>query len=97
MSEAARVICLRGQAMAAGHGHGTMAAVEQSIVEVEQLRWVREGALLVAAENGPHSCTLSGEVAAIKELAEWGEQALAVAWATSMLWQTSCLIRLSVL
>jgi len=30
-------------------------------------------------------------------LAEWGEQALAVAWATSMLWQTSCLIRLSVL
>jgi len=30
-------------------------------------------------------------------LAEWGEQALAVAWATAMLWQTSCLIRLSVL
>jgi hypothetical protein len=30
-------------------------------------------------------------------LAEWGEQALEVAWATSMLWQTSCLIRLSVL
>jgi hypothetical protein len=30
-------------------------------------------------------------------LAEWGEQALAVAWATAMLWQTSCRIRLSVL
>ena len=53
LAEGARVICLRGQAMAAGHGRGGMAAVELSVGEVEKLEWLRGKELRVAAENGP--------------------------------------------
>src|SRR5207244_1154863 len=74
LAEGARVICLRGQAMAAGHGRGGMAAVELSVGEVEKLEWLRGKELRVAAENGPESCVVSGGLEAIEELREWGQQ-----------------------
>ncbi|GIF04574.1 type I polyketide synthase [Actinoplanes siamensis] len=70
LDDAARIVVARSKAMAALGGDGGMSSVSAP------LDWVRErlapwsGRLSVAAQNGPASVVISGELAALEEFAE---------------------------
>ena len=70
LGDAARIVAARSRAMAGLAGSGGMSSVGAS------LEWVRErlapwaGRLSVAAENGPASVVISGEIPALEEFAE---------------------------
>ena len=65
LEEAVTVVFHRGRLMQRGTGQGAMAAVKLGRVAAEARVAGWGGALSVAAENGPGSCVLSGEGAAI--------------------------------
>ncbi|GDY70503.1 hypothetical protein SAV14893_098960 [Streptomyces avermitilis] len=69
LKDAAKTVALRSQALAAVRGRGAMASLPLPAQDVQQLiseRW--EGQLWVAALNGPHSTTVSGDTTAVEEL-----------------------------
>ncbi|MCH0567629.1 type I polyketide synthase, partial [Streptomyces sp. MUM 2J] len=68
LSDAARVVALRSQALAELAGTGGMVSVAQSVDRVEERirRW--EGRLTVAAVNSPASVVVSGDPRALDEL-----------------------------
>ncbi|MFE3504466.1 SDR family NAD(P)-dependent oxidoreductase [Kitasatospora sp. NPDC059160] len=74
LEDAAAVVALRSKAIRVVAGDGGMASVPLPVAEVEALiaRW--DGALEVAAVNGPSSTVVSGTATAIGELVTWGEQ-----------------------
>ncbi|QKG20145.1 type I polyketide synthase [Actinomadura verrucosospora] len=65
LEDAAKVVALRSRALRELAGHGAMASVALPAAEVEQrlARW--DGALTLAAVNGPASVVVSGTPAAI--------------------------------
>ncbi|MFG3366317.1 SDR family NAD(P)-dependent oxidoreductase [Streptomyces sp. NPDC048156] len=67
LEDAARIVVLRSQALAALAGTGGMATVMSSRAAVEDMlsRWA--GRLWVAAVNGPSAMVVSGDSAAIEE------------------------------
>ena len=67
LEDAARVVALRGRALAALAGGGAMASVLLPSGEVEEAVRLRPG-LSVAAVNGPASTVVSGDVAAVEGL-----------------------------
>ncbi|MGW7049903.1 type I polyketide synthase, partial [Streptomyces avermitilis] len=69
LKDAAKTVALRSRALAAVRGRGGMASLPLPAQDVEQLisqRW--EGQLWVAAVNGPHSTTVSGDAKAVDEV-----------------------------
>ncbi len=75
LGDAARVVALRSQALSVLAGRGAMASVAAGAGEVEALleRW--DGALSVAAVNGPRSVVISGECEALGEFVRECESA----------------------
>ncbi|GAB7063281.1 hypothetical protein JCM12681A_49910 [Streptomyces mexicanus] len=73
LEDAARIVVLRSQALAALAGSGGMATVMSSRAAVEDMigRWA--GRLWVAAVNGPSATVVSGDTAAIEELLRHAE------------------------
>ena len=70
LEAAARLVALRAKIMQAATGRGRMAAVELPAATVARVAAASNGALSLAAVNGPRSCVLSGETAALtRELA----------------------------
>jgi acyl transferase domain-containing protein/acyl carrier protein len=74
LEDAARVVALRSKAITALADTGGMASVPASAERAAELiaRW--DGALYVAAVNGPGSTVVSGTAEAIGELVEHGEE-----------------------
>lgn len=70
LEDAVRVVCRRGQRMQAVAGPGEMAAVGLSHTELLPLIGPYGYCLEVAAVNGPQMVTLSGEPAALSEIAQ---------------------------
>src|SRR5262249_10931726 len=68
--DAARVIALRGAAMAKIAGKGAMASVSLSREELESLLSSYGQSISLAAINGPATAAVSGEPGAIEELLE---------------------------
>ncbi|GDY60234.1 hypothetical protein SVIO_108570 [Streptomyces violaceusniger] len=71
LEDAARVVALRGQAIArrlAGRGGMLSVALPQAEAEARLRRW--DGRVSIAAVNGPGSVVLSGELEALDELLE---------------------------
>ncbi|MFF0034591.1 acyltransferase domain-containing protein, partial [Streptomyces avermitilis] len=69
LKDAAKTVALRSRALAAVRGRGGMASLPLPVQEVEQLiseRWADR--LWVAAVNGPHSTTVSGDAEAVDEV-----------------------------
>ncbi|MFI9446501.1 type I polyketide synthase, partial [Streptomyces avermitilis] len=69
LKDAAKTVALRSRALAAVRGRGAMASLPLPAQDVQQLiseRW--EGQLWVAALNGPHSTTVSGDTKAVDEV-----------------------------
>ncbi|MEJ3750560.1 SDR family NAD(P)-dependent oxidoreductase [Actinomycetes bacterium KLBMP 9797] len=68
LPDAAKVVALRSQALAAVAGEGAMASIASAVDEVER-RCARWGdRVSVAAVNGPTSTVVSGDPAAVAEL-----------------------------
>ncbi|MFJ8511209.1 acyltransferase domain-containing protein, partial [Streptomyces avermitilis] len=69
LKDAAKTVALRSRTLTAVRGQGAMASLPLPAQDVEQLisgRWT--GQLWVAAVNGPHSTTVSGDTSAVEEL-----------------------------
>ncbi|MFF4495856.1 type I polyketide synthase [Streptomyces sp. NPDC001546] len=68
LQDAARIVALRSRLLATVAGQGAMAGVLLPEGRVRELleRW--DGRLGIAAVNGPHSTTVSGETEAVREL-----------------------------
>ncbi|MGW1958594.1 SDR family NAD(P)-dependent oxidoreductase, partial [Streptomyces sp. NPDC001920] len=68
LDDAARVVALRSSTLRALRGTGAMASVPLSATDVEEAlsRW--QGAVGVAADNGPASTVVSGDLDAVHEL-----------------------------
>ncbi|MER6416193.1 SDR family NAD(P)-dependent oxidoreductase [Streptomyces humidus] len=72
LEDAARVVTLRSQALSALSGGGAMVSVLLSADEVRERIAEWDGAVSVAAANGPSSVVLSGDPLALDELvARW--------------------------
>ncbi|MEU0149428.1 type I polyketide synthase [Streptomyces sp. NPDC006288] len=69
LEDAARVVCLRSQAITAVTGSGGMASVAAPVGRVEELVEPYGERLSVAAVNGPASVVLSGDRDALEDLA----------------------------
>lgn len=69
LEDALQIVFHRGRLMQRTTGHGRMVAVGLSVGEAEQAIAGYEGRLAIAAVNGPKSCVLSGEAAALAEVA----------------------------
>ncbi|MEV0504695.1 type I polyketide synthase [Streptomyces spectabilis] len=70
LEDAARVVTLRSQAILALSGHGGMVSVLRSAAEVRERLAEWDGAVSVAAANGPSSVVLSGDADALDRLVE---------------------------
>ncbi|SEM07181.1 Acyl transferase domain-containing protein [Stigmatella aurantiaca] len=70
LEDAASVICLRSAAVATVEGQGGMALVELSREQLGQRLKGQESLLAVAAQNGPRSSVVSGDVVALEALLE---------------------------
>ncbi|WP_405674156.1 type I polyketide synthase [Streptomyces canus] len=68
LQDAARVVALRSQAILALTGRGGMLSVPLPVAEVRKRVAAREGAISVAAVNGPSSTVVCGDTAALDEL-----------------------------
>ena len=68
LQDAAAVICRRSRWMKTLSSSGSMATVELPLREVEALLQPTDGALSVAASNGPHTTVISGDAKALEEL-----------------------------
>ena len=68
LEDAARIICLRSAAVVTVEGRGGMALVELSREQLEQRLKGQESLLAVAAQNGPRSSVVSGDVKALEAL-----------------------------
>ena len=69
LDDAARIVCLRSRMLKAARGHGMMLAVELGREEAEVLLRGYEDRASIAVNNGPASSVLSGETAALEEIA----------------------------
>ncbi|WP_037826876.1 SDR family NAD(P)-dependent oxidoreductase [Streptomyces sp. NRRL B-1347] len=70
LADAARVVTLRSQAVLALSGHGGMVSVLRSAADVRERLAEWDGAVSVAAANGPSSVVLSGDADALDRLVE---------------------------
>jgi len=68
LADAVRVVCERGRVMQQATGTGRMAAVSLAEDEALPLLQGYDDRLALAAVNGPRSCVLSGEHAALQEV-----------------------------
>ena len=68
LDQAMRIICRRSALMAGMSGQGAMALVGLSMREAQKRLAGRETLLSLAASNGPASCVVSGEPAALAAL-----------------------------
>nr|AIT55264.1 GulA [Pyxidicoccus fallax] len=66
--DAARIICSRSRIAKKTSGRGSMAVVELSPEECQRAIGARAATVSLAACNGPASCLLSGETAAVEEI-----------------------------
>ncbi|MEW2065348.1 type I polyketide synthase, partial [Streptomyces sp. NPDC007002] len=70
LDDAARIVALRSRALLALTGRGGMLFVPQPAEAVREALAAHEGALDIAAVNGPTSVTVSGDPAALERLSE---------------------------
>ncbi|MEU6942958.1 acyltransferase domain-containing protein, partial [Streptomyces rubiginosohelvolus] len=70
LDDAARIVALRSRALLALTGRGGMLFVPQPAEAVREALAAHEGALDIAAVNGPTSVTVSGDPAALERLGE---------------------------
>ncbi|HEX8700828.1 MAG TPA: SDR family NAD(P)-dependent oxidoreductase [Myxococcaceae bacterium] len=68
LEDAARIICLRSAAVVTVEGRGGMALVELSREQLEHRLKGQESLLAVAAQNGPRSSVVSGDVVVLEAL-----------------------------
>jgi acyl transferase domain-containing protein len=68
LQDAARVVCLRSQALGELAGRGGMVSIARSADEVDALIDPWDGRISVAAHNGPRSVVVSGDADALREL-----------------------------
>ncbi|KIQ66429.1 polyketide synthase [Kitasatospora griseola] len=80
LEDAARIVALRSRALLALTGHGGMLFVPQPVEAVREALSAHDGALDVAAVNGPTSVTVSGDPAALERLHEQYAEAGVLAW-----------------
>lgn len=64
--DAARLVTIRGRLMQRATGTGRMAAIELAAHEVQPLLEPAAGRVVVAAENSPDSCVVSGTAAEVE-------------------------------
>ncbi|MGW1507168.1 type I polyketide synthase [Streptomyces mirabilis] len=77
LEDAARVVTLRSQALLALSGGGGMVSVLRSAAEVRERIGESNGAVSIAAVNGPSSVVLSGDPEALDELVErWTQEGI---------------------
>ena len=77
ISEAARIVVLRGRLMAPGAGQGKMAAVRLPFATVFQELAQHRGRVSVAAVNSPQSTVISGDTEAVDALMKkWRERGI---------------------
>ncbi|MFI6588399.1 type I polyketide synthase [Embleya sp. NPDC050493] len=75
LEDAAQVVTLRSRALTALSGRGGMVSVLRSAAEVRERILAWNGAVSIAAANGPSSVVLSGDPDALDELvARWTEE-----------------------
>ncbi len=67
LADASRIVALRSQALTAIRGRGEMLTVMAPVDQVQAMLTEWDGALSVAAVNGPATVTVSGDVAAMTE------------------------------
>ncbi|MFG2910212.1 type I polyketide synthase [Kitasatospora sp. NPDC048286] len=80
LDDAARIVALRSRALLALTGRGGMLFVPQPVEAVREALSAHDGALDVAAVNGPTSVTVSGDPAALERLREQYAEAGVLAW-----------------
>ncbi|MFF6975954.1 type I polyketide synthase [Streptomyces tsukubensis] len=80
LDDAARIVALRSRALVALTGHGAMMFVPQPVEAVQERLTAWDGALGVAAVNGPASVTVSGDPAALAELRDQYSEAGVLTW-----------------
>ncbi|MFI5945825.1 type I polyketide synthase [Streptomyces uncialis] len=80
LDDAARIVALRSRALLALTGRGGMLFVPQPVDAVRELLAAYDGALDIAAVNGPTSVTVSGDPAALAELRERYSEAGVLTW-----------------
>ncbi len=68
LSDAMRIICERSALLMRLVGKGAMAVISLSRAEAQQICDQSAGELSLAAENGPQTCVVSGDPAAIESL-----------------------------
>ncbi|MFF7453107.1 type I polyketide synthase [Kitasatospora sp. NPDC008115] len=80
LDDAARIVALRSRALLALTGRGGMLFVPQPVEAVRDTLSAHDGALDVAAVNGPTSVTVSGDPAALERLREQYSEAGVLTW-----------------
>ncbi|MFH9575328.1 SDR family NAD(P)-dependent oxidoreductase [Streptomyces sp. NPDC017454] len=70
LEDAARIVALRSRLLATVAGQGSMAGILLPEHRVRELMAGQESRIGIAAVNGPHSTTVSGETGAVEELVE---------------------------
>ncbi|MYQ50108.1 MULTISPECIES: type I polyketide synthase [unclassified Streptomyces] len=80
LDDAARIVALRSRALLALTGRGGMLFVPQPVEAVREALSAHDGALDVAAVNGPTSVTVSGDPAALERLRERYAEAGVLTW-----------------
>ena len=70
LEDAARVICLRSRLMKRSSGQGAMVAVGLTLEEARQTLQGYEDRVSIAVSNSPSSTVLSGDPAALQEIAD---------------------------
>ncbi|MFD7639740.1 type I polyketide synthase [Kitasatospora sp. NPDC059795] len=80
LDDAARIVALRSRALLALTGRGGMLFVPQPVDAVREALSAHDGALDVAAVNGPTSVTVSGDPAALERLREQYSEAGVLTW-----------------
>ncbi|GAA3004608.1 hypothetical protein GCM10010519_40630 [Streptomyces lactacystinicus] len=80
LDDAARIVALRSRALLALTGRGGMLFVPQPVEAVREALSAHDGALDVAAVNGPTSVTVSGDPAALERLREQYSEAGVLTW-----------------
>lgn len=68
LDQAMRIICRRSALMGRTSGRGGMAMIELPMADIDQRLVGREHLLAVAVSNGPRSCVVSGDPAALQAL-----------------------------